>query len=244
MEKSKIKYSMTVSFIVLALNEERHIEKTINTVLNATKCSDLNSFEIIMVNDGSQDRTGDLMEELASKIENSKVAHHPKNLGLGSAYMTGISFSKKEYAMIIAGDNIMPAESISAIVNSTGTSDMVLPYMSDDKFRTPLRRYGSSGFTWLVNMMSGYRIKYYNGMVVRRILFEGEKIESTGYSLMAECVLKFLHRGASYIEIGVPHGYPIKEKPNSKALRFKNLKNLFFSLLRIHKMIREQKKNT
>lgn len=235
---------MTISFIVLALNEERHIEKTINTVLNATHCSNLNSFEIIMVNDGSLDRTGDLMKALASKIENSKVAHHPKNLGLGSAYMTGISLSTKEYAMIIAGDNIMPTESIAAIVNSTGTSDMVLPYMSDDKFRTPLRRYGSSGFTLLVNMMSGYRIKYYNGMVARRILFEGEKIDSTGYSLMAECVLKFLHKGASYIEIGVPHGYPNKEKPNSKALRFKNLKNLFFSLLRIHKMIRDHKKNT
>lgn len=238
LDNDSARHPSTVSFIILALNEEYYIKNTIKTVLTAVESSSLSSFEIVMVDDGSTDRTGELMDEIAANLQNAKVIHHSTNRGLGSAYMSGIKVSTQEYIMIIAGDNIMPAKSITAIVDSVGKTDMVLPFMSDEKFRAPLRRYGSSGFTWVVNMMSGNRIKYYNGMVVRRSLFEGEVIESTGYSLMAECVLKFLNKSASYIEIGVPHGYPIADKPNSKALRLRNLCNVFISLCRIYSMTR------
>jgi len=229
---------VTLSFIVLALNEDGHIEKTFETVLGAAAGSRLSDFEVVLVDDGSTDRTGEIMDRLSQTGDNISVIHNPKNLGIGAAYLNGVKSATKEYIMIIAGDNIMPMESITRIVDMAGTTDMVLPYMTDDKFREPLRRYGSSGFTSLINFMSGHKIRYYNGMVVRRELFQGETIISTGYSLMAECVLKFLKKGATYLEIGVPHGYPLASKSNSKALRFNNLLNLVGSLYRIHLICR------
>lgn len=237
--KSNFKFQRTVSFVVLALNEEEHIESTTETVLTAVQNSQIDAFEIVMVNDGSTDQTGALMESQIEKLCNAKVVHHETNKGLGCAYMSGIKISSMEYVMIIAGDNIMPASSISTIINCIGKNDMVLPFMTDDQFREPIRRHGSSGFTWVINKMSGNNIRYYNGMVVRRALFTGENIESTGYSLMAECVLKFLRKGSTYIEVGVPHGYPLLKKSNSKALQIKNLRNLFYSLIRIYKIIRQ-----
>lgn len=238
--KPSTRFPKTVSFVVLALNEEDHIDNTIETVLAAVRASQIDGFEIVMVNDGSTDRTGMLMEAQRRTLINAKVIHHEINKGLGAAYMSGIAVLSMEYVMIIAGDNIMPAASITEIINSIGNNDMVLPFMTDDQFREPIRRYGSSGFTWVINKMSGNKIRYYNGMVVRSDLFKGEKIDSTGYSLMAECVLKFLRKGADYIEVGVPHGYPLAKKSNSKALQIKNLKNLFVSLIRIYKLTQEK----
>lgn len=239
MQTEQQNFPKTISFVVLALNEEPFIDNTIKSVLLAAKNSKISDYEIIMVNDGSSDRTGEIMDQIAERIPKSRTIHNPVNLGLGAAYLKGVKVSSLEYIMIIAGDNIMPTTSISEIASEIGMHDMVLPYMSDDQFREPIRRYGSSGFTWLINLMSGNKIKYYNGMVVRRILFDGEVIDSTGYSLMAECVLKFLKKGATYFEVGVAHGYPILAKPNSKALKLKNLKNLFFSLIKIYQICRK-----
>ena len=235
-----LQYPRTISFIVLALNEEDHIEITFQTVLDAVAYSSIDAYEVVMVYDGSTDKTGVLMGAIQATSDKVKVIHNSCNKGLGAAYIRGIEVASNEYIMIIAGDNIMPTLSISKIVDLIGTHDMILPYMTDDQFREPIRRYGSSGFTWVINKMSGNKIKYYNGMVVRRSLFEGEKIDSTGYSLMAECVLKFLGKGADFIEVGVPHGYPVATKSGSKALRIKNLVNLFFSLLRIYRLTRQR----
>jgi len=232
-------FPQTISFVVLALNEESFIDNTIETIILAAKNSKISDYEIIMVNDGSSDRTGEIMDQIAACTPKTRTIHNPVNLGLGAAYLKGVKVASLEYIMIIAGDNIMPVNSIAQIASQIGRHDMVLPYMTDDQFREPIRRYGSSGFTWLINLMSENKIKYYNGMVVRRILFNGEVIDSTGYSLMAECVLKFLKKGATYSEVGVNHGYPILSKSNSKALQLKNLKNLFFSLIKIYQICKK-----
>jgi len=233
----------TVSFVVLALNEEDHIKNTIATVLTAASGSSMDDFEIIMVDDGSTDSTGAIMDKLCLNNIRLKVIHNHSNLGLGAAYLNGVQDASMEYIMIIAGDNIMPQESITEIVNNVGHVDIILPYMTDAKYREPIRRYGSLGFTCLINLMSGLNIKYYNGMVVRKRLFEGEKIQSTGYSIMAECVLKFIAKGATYYEIGVPHGYPNLSKSGSKALRINNLMNLVGSIFRIYQTLRQTKKH-
>jgi hypothetical protein len=77
-------------------------------------------------------------------------------------------------------------------------------------------------------------------MVARRILFDGVLISATGYSLQAECVLKFLKKGATYLEIGVDYGHRQAKFATSHALRWKNLKNLVISLT---KLIAELKLN-
>ena len=238
-----IPHPKTVSFIVLALNEEAFIETTVRMVIEAVKASRVEHYEIVMIDDGSTDRTGAIMDSLALRLHNIMVLHNRVNQGLGAAFIRGVGVATYEYVMIIAGDNIMPRKSITKIVNELGLTDMVLPYMTDDKYRETIRRYGSSGFTRLINLMSGHNIRYYNGMVVRRVLFAGEQIQSTGYSLMAECVIKFLAKGATYSEIGVPHEYPLLLRSNSKALRINNLMNLAGSLIRLHRAICQSRRS-
>ena len=226
-------FNKTASFVIPALNEAANINQTFITVSNAVSSSKLENYEIIFVDDGSSDGTGEIMDELASHSSCVRVIHNERNLGFGAAYLKGIKLAEQEYVMIIAGDNIMPATSITAILNSMGTTDIILPYMTDDNHREPVRRYGSRFFTQLVNLISGHNIHYYNGMVARRALFMNAEIRATGYSLQAECVIKFLRDGATYNEIGVVCGHETSGKTSSKALQLKNLFNLFQSLLQL-----------
>jgi glycosyltransferase involved in cell wall biosynthesis len=223
-------YPKTVSFVVLALNEEKHIEKTIQTVLDAAKASTIEAFELVLVDDGSTDDTGRLMDQIASQRPLANVVHNEHNLGFGAAYLRGVAAATQEYVMIIAGDNIMPGHSITAILDLIGPTDILLPFMTDARFREPVRRIGSWVFARFINVLFGHRIRYYNSMVVRRALFEGVQITASGYSLQAECIMKFLAKGATYQEIGVAYGYEHVKKTSSYALHPKNLMNLARSL--------------
>ena len=226
-------FNKSVSFVIPALNESDKIHRTFLTVSDAVLYSKLEDYEIIFVNDGSSDQTGNIMDEISKNSSRVRVIHNKKNLGFGAAYLEGMKLAKQEYVMIIAGDNIMPTSSITAIIDSIGQTDMVLPYMLDARYRQIIRGLGSWGFSRLINLIFGQHIRYYNSMVVRRDLFNEESISATGYSLQAECVLKFLKKGATYLEIGVDYGYQQTQLATSHALRWNNLKNLAISLTKL-----------
>ncbi len=243
MFSDRLIYPKTVSFIVLALNEAPNIDRTVKTVINAVAESSVEDWELVLVNDGSNDGTGDLMDQIASKNYRIYVVHNEKNLGFGGAYLKGVEIVKKEYIMIIAGDNIMPAQSITQIINSIGISDMLLPYMTDAKYRDKVRSIGSWTFARIINILSGTKIRYYNSMVVRRALFSNIQVRATGYTLQAECVIKFIKNGATYYEIGVSHGHQHVIKTTSHALKPKNLLNVFVSLKNLFYELSVNKKN-
>lgn len=230
MFRSSSFYPKTVSFIVLALNEALNIDRTVKTVVDAVADSSVEDWEMILVNDGSNDGTGDIMDRIALTNHRIHVVHNKTNLGFGAAYLKGVEFAKNEYLMIIAGDNIMPASSITQVINSIGKSDILLPYMTDSRYRDKVRSIGSWAFARIINIISGTKIRYYNSMVVRRVLFSGIHIRATGYTLQAECVIKFIKNGAKYYEIGVSHGHEHVNKTSSHALKPKNLLNVLVSL--------------
>lgn len=183
------------------------------------------------------------MDRLAGQKANVRAVHNPRNLGFGAAYKRGVAEARCDYVMIIAGDNLMPASSITMILNRLGDADIILPYMTDRHLRPMVRRIGSWGFTTLINLLFGHRIRYYNSMVPRRDLLNRVTIHATGYSMQAECIVKMLRVGATYAEIPVPHGHGVV-KGGSHALRLKNLVNLFKGIVALRGEIRRSSATT
>jgi len=62
-------------------------------------------YEVIIINDGSPDRSGEIADELAKTDARIRVAHHQKNLGYGAAFKTGISLSHYDWICMVDGDN-------------------------------------------------------------------------------------------------------------------------------------------
>lgn len=101
-----------ISFIVPAYNEENMLVPTIDRLHDALSGLDL-SFEIIVVNDGSQDGT----RQAAESTSNARVFNHPVNTGYGSAIKTGILASRYSWVGIVDADGTYDIEQLPLLVD-------------------------------------------------------------------------------------------------------------------------------
>lgn len=95
----------TVSVIMGAYNEENRLKETIESTLDQT----FTDFEFIIVDDGSKDRTAEILEQYAAEDNRIKIITNDKNVGLTKALNKGLEFAKGRYiARIDAGDYSHP----------------------------------------------------------------------------------------------------------------------------------------
>lgn len=211
----------TITLIVPALNEERLITETVEQIIDVVE-GRFADYEVLLINDGSTDSTGELMEDLARRHSNVRVFHNTKNIGLGASYRLGWSHARCEYVMLLCGDGGMPASSLPRIFDKIGSADIVVPYCENLKqIKTPARYRLSRTYTILLNTLFGLRLRYYNGLAVHRVdLVRNVDNKSDGFGFQGEILVKLLKAGRSYIEVGVKGA----EKTNrSSALRFRNV---------------------
>ena len=88
----------TLSVVVPAFNEEAILEANVHTLFDYLRgLEDKYRWQVLLVNDGSSDETGDIAERLATKYKEFEVIHHPANFGLGQAFKTAFRSSRGEY---------------------------------------------------------------------------------------------------------------------------------------------------
>lgn len=100
------------SIIVPAYNVENYLEQCINSIL----VQSFNDYEIIIVNDGSTDKTGKICDNFASKNKQIKIIHK-KNGGLSSARNTGLEFASGEYTIFLDSDDFWIDKNFLANIN-------------------------------------------------------------------------------------------------------------------------------
>lgn len=104
---------MLVSVIIPVYNVAEYIEETINSVLS----QDYLNIELIVINDGSTDGSGDILDRL--KSENKKInVYHKKNEGLSKTRNFGIGESHGDFYMFLDGDDILSPNSVSKCVET------------------------------------------------------------------------------------------------------------------------------
>jgi glycosyltransferase involved in cell wall biosynthesis len=211
----------TMTLIVPALNEEKLIVETVEQIVEVTE-GRFAECEVLLVNDGSTDSTGRLMDGLAARNPRIRVFHNPTNIGLGSSYHLGVAHARYEFVMLLCGDGGMPASSLPAIFDKIGSADIVVPYCKNLKqIKGPGRYMLSRTYTMLLNTLFGLRLQYYNGLPVHRVeLVRSVAGTSDGFGFQAEILVPLLRAGRTYVEVGVMGA----EKANrSSALRLKNV---------------------
>ena len=225
----------SISFIVPALNEQGNIEAAVRTIYESVG-EQLGEFEIVLVNDGSADKTGEIMEELARRDPRLCVVHNKRNLGFGGAFKSGLARARLDYVIRICGDNGVPVESVKTILDKIGEADLVIPYITNPEFRSWSRRFGSWGFTTIVNTLFGLRIPYYNhSAVFRRNDLAAIQIVTDSFAYQAEALIKLLKAGRSYVVVGV-NDIP-RVHGRSTALKPKNLVNVVRAIIHLFKEI-------
>jgi glycosyltransferase involved in cell wall biosynthesis len=186
-----------ICFVVPCFNEEDNVAATVQSIRTAVGSE--RSFEIVLVDDCSTDRTLERMQELAQSDPQIRVLHNPVNLSLGGAYKRGIAVAQAEYVVMIPGDDGFPAESIAEIMRHAGEADIIVPVVTNAGVRTWFRAIASRGFTTLLNWLFWLSVGYYNGAVLHRTaLLQTIEIKTNSFAYQAEALVKLIARGATY----------------------------------------------
>ena len=127
------------TLIVPAYNEEGAILETIQSL--RSYLVDSGPYELLVVNDGSTDRTREILEKAAEEDADLSVVHHSRNSGYGSALKTGVRRARGEYIVITDADGTYPNERIPELVAKCSEGwDMVVGSRTGDDVTYPLIR--------------------------------------------------------------------------------------------------------
>ena len=193
-----------VTILVPCKNEEANVTDTLDTAL-AAMAELQRSYEIIVVDDGSTDRTSAVVEEYQAKHPGVPVIlrRNPRNYGLSRSFVDGAFAGRGKYYRLLAGDNCEPKETIVTILSKMGEADMIVPYHRE-RTGSLLRVSISRFYTFLVNLFSGYQLRYYNG----NPLFRRDHVMrwhpySYGFGFQADLVTRLLDEDATYVEVPI-----------------------------------------
>lgn len=110
-EHEEQKTQPTFSVIVAAFNQEMCIKRAVSSVLNQT----FQDFELIVVNDGSTDRTQDELEKISEFSKKLKVIEHEKNKSLLEARRTGVENAGGKYTLFLDGDDFLFSDALQKL---------------------------------------------------------------------------------------------------------------------------------
>src|SRR5262249_42623261 len=134
------------------------------------------------------------------------------------------------YYRLICGDDAEPKQTMVTVFRELGKADILIPYYSESEGRSLYRRLLSSTYTWLVNMIGGHRLNYYNGLAVHlRYNVMRWHPNTRGFGFQADILCMLLDQGLSYREIAVR---TVERKGvHSSALAFKNMLSVSHTLV-------------
>lgn len=192
--------SLTVA--IPAFNEERNVALTVAAVLSAGAKTPGLAVEIIVIDDGSTDRTAEIVAALSRRHSNVRLLRNPRNLGLGASIRRAIQEAATERFLIVPGDNDMPAVTLELLFRSADAADVVMTYFTNDEIRSVLRNFVSEAFRRIYAIFFGLSVAYLNGPAVYPLSRLRElKLHSTRFSIVAEINVKLLRQGLSFAEV-------------------------------------------
>lgn len=210
-----------ITIIIPAYQEEGNIEAAIDNVLNVAQKTTLD-YEIIVIDDGSSDKTGEFARLKAQSNPNVRVAVNASNQGFGYSFARGVKMATKEFITVFPGDNDMAALSLKDLMEARGSADLVISYMKKTNKRSLFRRGVSMMFVLGMNFIFGLHLKYYNGaFICRASMLKAIPIKSTGLAALAECVIRLLKQGVSWRAVYFEHVGRRHQK--SKAFHLKSI---------------------
>jgi glycosyltransferase involved in cell wall biosynthesis len=182
------------------------------------------TFEIVIVNDGSKDRTAEIADRLvAANPDVVRVVHHPTNYGYGAALRSGFQAARFDLVAFTDGDRQFRVEDIGRLAERLASDDhpdVVVGFRI--KRADPLVRTLYARAYRLANrIFFGLKVRDVDCAckLFRREALRGVRVESGGAFFSAELLIKLSARGARIAEVGVPHyprtaGSPTGAKPS------------------------------
>lgn len=199
----------SISAVLPAFNEEENIETAVTRLSEVLGSLKLSDWEVIIVNDGSVDSTGEIADRLASEDpEHIRVIHHNPNQGYAQALKNGFASARHQLFFFTDSDNQFDVREIRNLLPLIEKADIVCGFRIY-RFDPLTRLVLSWGYNLLIRIIFRIQVRDIDCAfkLFRRQVFEHITIESKKFFVNAEILAKARYLKMQLIEIGVRH-YP------------------------------------
>jgi glycosyltransferase involved in cell wall biosynthesis len=196
----------SISAFFPCYNDERTIAGLVREADAQLRCA-TDDYEIIVVNDGSRDRSAAVLAELASQVPRLKVVTHPVNRGYGGALRSGFAAATKELVFYTDGDGQYDVKEIpimlALLVDDTDFVNGMKMARSDPAYRVfigNLHKFATRWAFWLPidDVDCDYRL-------IRRSVLDRIDLHSNSGSICVELVKRAQRAGARFRQVSVRH---------------------------------------
>jgi glycosyltransferase involved in cell wall biosynthesis len=196
-----------LSLCMPAYNEQDVIEDTIDAAV-AVLSAFVERFEVIVVDDGSRDRTGDIIAQYGERDSRVRLVRHPENRGYGSAVTTGLRAARGDLVVFSDSDGQFSFLDLAQLLARLPETDIVIGY----RWRRAdhwIRRFNAWGWGRLVRLVLGVKVRDLDCAfkLFPRQVIEQVQITSGGAAINAEIMAQCVHGGLKIRETPVRH-YP------------------------------------
>lgn len=220
-----------------AYNEEANIETTIHKAVTVLPTIAF-KWEILIVNDGSTDRTGEIAAKLAVKNHNIKVVTHSPNRGYGAALKSGWAASRYPWVAFTDSDGQFDFAEIKKFLPYTKEADLILGYRVK-RGDSLMRSVYTFGWSTLAKVLLGLDVKDYScgfKLIKKKVFEVVQPLEGEEKVTQIELLVKAKRLGFKIVEVGVHH-YPRKFGQQTGA----NLKVVIKSIIDLFQLWRKLK---
>lgn len=224
-----------ISILIPAYNEEHTIEKVVKDGINALKRL-AGKYQILVVDDGSTDSTGKILDRLARGNKSIRVIHFKKNMGIGVALYTLYKESKGDFVITAPADDQVRIKELLAMMPCIIDHDIVVGNRVNraDSF---FRRFSSGIFSLALRLRFGLKVRdITSAKIYRKSVFSSIRIDSRTAFVDPEILIKAVRKRLRIIEVPIKH-YP-RVKGEAKGLSLKIIVPQLFELFRAFFRIR------
>lgn len=230
---------VAVSIVYPAFNEEAVIERTVRETVKVL--DELGyDYEVVIVNDGSKDRTHDILEALSKEFSQVRAIHFPQNRGYSKALKEGFANAQKEFIFYSDSDMQFRIEELPRLVELIPDCDLAVGYRIDRK-DPPQRLFAAWGYNNMARRIFG--IKGVRDIdcafkLFRRHVFDKISIESEQFVFDTEILAKAMFFGFTIKEVGVTH---LPRTLGQSTVRFSHIVNTLKGVWKLKKELHAMK---
>ena len=223
-----------LSVIVPALNEEANIDDAISSIFKALDFFKIDG-EVIIINDGSVDRTQSLVDQKAKEYPGRiRVIRHDLPKGVGASFWEGVDSAQGGAIVIFPGDNENDPQEVLRYYRLLEHVDIIVPFIFNRESRPLFRNVLSFIFRFIINTTFLVNFNYTNGTIIyRKSLLKELSNRAEGFFFQTDILIRSAKKGYLFAE--VPHKIGIRKNGVSKAISFPSLFqviNGYFKLVR------------
>ncbi|OGD86620.1 hypothetical protein A2Z23_01090 [Candidatus Curtissbacteria bacterium RBG_16_39_7] len=227
-----------ISVFFPAHNEEKNIQKSVLQALVILP-QVAQEFEIIVIDDGSIDKTAAIVKRIANKKPAVKLISHKTNLGYGASLKTGFYSSRYPLICFTDSDGQFDFSEIKFFLPHLKRSDLIVGYRRK-RAEGLMREINAKAWAFLIRILFGLKVKDLDcafKVIKKRVIDKIPKLESEGAMISAELLVKTKKMGFKIAEIPVSH-YPRKAGIQTGA-NLKVIAKAFLDLFRLYPKLRK-----